>query len=57
VKLFLNNAGKFNLLETVSLLIAYEFRWPSLIEQSELWRILARVVAGTLTVTFRLINA
>jgi hypothetical protein len=32
------------------LLMAYEFCRPSLVWPSELWRILARVMAGTLTI-------
>jgi hypothetical protein len=30
--------------------MAYKYRWPSLIYQLELWRTLAGVTAGTLTV-------
>jgi hypothetical protein len=31
--------------------MAYEFHWPSLIWPSELWRVLASVMVGTLIVT------
>jgi len=36
--------------------MANGFRCPSLIWPSELWRISARVMAGTLTITCRWIN-
>jgi hypothetical protein len=37
--------------------VTNEFRWPSLLYPSELWRILARVMTGTVRVTFGSINA